>query len=374
MKLKSYFASTVEAAMSLARQELGPEAMLVNSQRTSAENRQYGEYEVVFAMMPQGKPEAPEPDRDAESSQSVCGDTEAVRRLQAEISGLRQTLDRMAASFARARASSSFRGASRGAAALLATLLDADLDEDTAESVALRAAHFPSPELALPQVLSEMMQFHPTIGRAGKQRRVVALVGPPGGGKTTTLVKLAARYGIAQRRPTQIISTDCIRFAAADQLRSYASILGVGFQAVETPHALEMALEEHRQKELVFIDTPGLSEREMEEAAGLPEVISQHPEIDVHLVAPASMRLRDLARAAERYSVFRPGKILFTKVDETESPGAVVSQAVRSRLPISFFGTGQQVPEDLEPAGLDWVCGLLTRGGMPAGLAAAANL
>ena len=82
-------------------------------------------------------------------------------------------------------------------------------------------------------------------------------MGPPGAGKTTTLVKLAVHYGLTSRRPVALLSTDTYRVAAAEQLRSYAAILGVAFQVVETVGALAQSLEEHRAKDLILIDTPG---------------------------------------------------------------------------------------------------------------------
>jgi flagellar biosynthesis protein FlhF len=164
------------------------------------------------------------------------------------------------------------------------------------------------------------------------------------------VVKLAARYGLASRKPAQIVSADVYRIAAADQLRSLAAILGIGCDVVETPVALAQALEEHRGKELIFIDTPGLARSEMEDGADLARLMAAHPEIDAHLVLPASMKPADLARVIDRYEMFRPTKLLFTRLDETGCYGALISEAARRSLPISFLATGQQIPDDLEPA------------------------
>src|SRR5208283_3377129 len=103
----------------------------------------------------------------------------------------------------------------------------------------------------------------PTLGCGEASPRKVALVGPPGAGKTSTLVKLAINYGLACRRPVLLLSMDTYRVAAADQLRSYAAILGVGFQLAETVTALAQSIEENRGKELIFIDTPGMAAGDM---------------------------------------------------------------------------------------------------------------
>lgn len=181
-------------------------------------------------------------------------------------------------------------------------------------------------------------------------RAVVALIGPPGAGKTTTLVKLAARYGLTARRPSHILSIDVHRIAAADQLRTLAGILGVGCDVVETPTALDQAMEEHRHKDFIFIDTPGFAEAEMDDARELAAFFAGHPEMDTHLVTPASMRPADLGRVMDRYEMFSPHKLIFTKLDETDAYGPLINESARRGLPISFLCAGQGIPDDLEPA------------------------
>jgi flagellar biosynthesis protein FlhF len=98
------------------------------------------------------------------------------------------------------------------------------------------------------------------------------------------------------------------------------------------------------------VDTPGLARADMEDAEELAQFLATHPEMDTHLVVPASMRSADLDRIIDRYAIFAPRKLLFTRLDETSRFGALVNQANRRSLPLSFFTAGQQIPEDLEPA------------------------
>lgn len=296
MKLKSYFSGTVEAAMELARRELGDDALLINARPAAPEARYLGAYEVVFGIPP--APSAvPEP-------APVNGD------FARELADLKHQFERL--------------------------LIREQLD---------------SPPAAPPPLPSaEPFEIDNTLGRTGAARAIAALVGPPGAGKTTTLAKLAVRYGLAERRPLRILSCDVFRIAAADQLGSLACILGVDCRVADSAAALETLIHETRPGELVLIDTPGLGKADMQDAGDLAGLISAHPEMDTHLVLPAFMRLADMANTISQYSVFKPAKLLFTHVDATADYRDAAAQAARSTLPISFLGTGQRIPDDLEPA------------------------
>jgi flagellar biosynthesis protein FlhF len=323
MKLKSYFSGTVEAAVELARKELGEDALLVNARPATPETRHLGAYEVVFS--------APTVSAGAVSVVAAAPD-----RLTQDIAEMRREIERLARTLGGARMFTHPPDSNQPE--IYSRLIANELDAALAQAVAEGAA------------LEDLFEVDATLGRPGAERKVIALAGPPGVGKTTTLIKLAARFGLASRKPAQIITTDVFRIAAADQLRSLASILGIGCDVVETPVALAQALEEHRSKEMVFIDTPGLAACEMEDGADLARFLSTHPEIDMHLVLPASMKPEDMARVVGRYSMFQPAKLLFTRLDETERFGALVNQAAQRELPVSFLAFGQQIPDDLEPA------------------------
>jgi len=224
---------------------------------------------------------------------------------------------------------------------------------------------------ALVQELESRFTVKPSLGRTEAGVRITALVGPPGAGKTTTLVKLAVNYGLACRRPVFLISMDNHRIAAAEQLRSYAGILGVGFQVLETVSALAQTIEEHRSKDLILIDTPGLGFTELSESSTLAHFLSTRPDIDTQLALAASVKPADLSRMIDTYQLFKPQRLLFTKMDETTSFGPIFNEAVRTGLPLSFFTTGQRIPEDLEEVTAGRLTGLILSGHAARGRAVA---
>lgn len=242
-------------------------------------------------------------------------------------------------------------------AALAAAEVSPELAHDLVQAAEARRARLPGTasgaaefQQVLVDELGARIQAEPALGRGEGAPRIVALVGPPGCGKTTTLVKLAVNYGLAARRPVVLLSMDTYRVAAAEQLRSYAAILGVGFQVLETVTALAQNIEENRGKELIFIDTPGLAAGELEHCPGLARFLSTRGDVDTQLVLSSSTKAADLTRMVDGFEIFRPQRLLFTKLDETSSFGPIFNEAARTRKPLSFFAGGQRIPEDLEIA------------------------
>lgn len=355
MRIKSYYAPTIEDAMAQARGELGPDAMLVNNRKAPPEALHLGAYEVVFAIDAPGNES---PDAARRMAADGFGDrlSNEVAELKKELEGMRRALTRTAFGpnqWSGAPSDFSDLYAALGAAEVVPDLAREIVKGAEARVTAASARVRPRPDpavfqRALAEELESRITAQPLLGRGDATPRIVAMVGPPGSGKTSTLVKLAVNYGLTSRRPVLLLSADTYRVAAAEQLRSYAAILGVGFQVVETVTALAQTIEENRGKELIFIDTPGLAAGDLEDSTGLERFLATRPDIDTQLVLSASMKSADLTRMVDSYQGFAPQRLLFTKLDETGSFGPILNEAVRTGKPLSFFANGQRIPEDLE--------------------------
>lgn len=362
MRMKSYFAKTVGDAVSMARNELGPDAVLVNSRKTLPETKHLGEYEVVFAVFETSE-QAPglyQPPA-APSRQTAAQPGDGQRPgdgLSREVAELRRQMLKMHRSILRARPQE--RGAflpSVELEELHSKLLASQIDECLAqeiveglESAKPAGADWQWLEQSMAVELEKRFSVDPSLGTGGEGAGVVAFVGAPGAGKTSTLVKLAITHGLSGRKPVQILSLDTLRVGAAEQLRSYATIIGAGFQIVETVGALSQALAEYRGKGLILIDTPGFAAADLDHAGDLARYIAISPAVDTHLVLSASMKPADLTTVVKRFEIFKPSKLLFTRLDETDSYGPIVTESARTGRPISFLRAGQQIPEDIEPA------------------------
>jgi flagellar biosynthesis protein FlhF len=180
--------------------------------------------------------------------------------------------------------------------------------------------------------------------------RVAALVGPTGVGKTTTIAKLASYAKLQLGQKVALLTLDTFRLAAVDQLQQYAQILQVPLHVALTVEDLRNALRFYQDRSLVLIDTPGHSPKDAEVLGQLKGLLDELPDVETHLVLSATTKPRDLVDIVQRFETLKPGRIVFTKLDETSTYGPMLSTLVRIKRPLSYLGTGQEVPDDLELA------------------------
>lgn len=188
---------------------------------------------------------------------------------------------------------------------------------------------------------------------------IVALVGPTGVGKTTTIAKLAAQQKLRHDRRVGLITTDTYRIAGVDQLRTYADIIGIPLKVAMTPDEIQSACVVLGECDVILIDTAGRSPRDgsrLEELRAFIDACKPH---QVHLVLSSAASQSAMLEAASRFAAVRPDRIIFTKLDEAVNLGVIVNVARRVNLKLSYITNGQEVPDQIEPGRADRVASMV---------------
>lgn len=185
---------------------------------------------------------------------------------------------------------------------------------------------------------------------AASPHPVVALVGPTGVGKTTTIAKLAARTALREGRRVELITLDTYRIAAVEQLKTYADIIGAGFHVPRSILELDVLVRRFSAEATVIIDTIGRSARDLADQMELADYLRGNEQIVKCLVLQATMHPGDAHVALGKFALFGINSLVITKLDETCRTGAVVTIAASAGLPLAYLCNGQGVPDDIERA------------------------
>ena len=191
----------------------------------------------------------------------------------------------------------------------------------------------------------------PVEGLAGVSGGIMAVVGPTGAGKTTTIAKLAARWCMQHgSEDLALVSTDGYRVGAREQLTTYARILGAPMHAANSGMELARVLDRLKSKKLILIDTAGMGPRDVRLAEQLAALQLGAARARVVLALPAQGEGHALEEIVQAFSRVTPSACILTKVDEAASLGAVISTVLRHKFKVAYLCDGQRVPEDLHQA------------------------
>ena len=218
--------------------------------------------------------------------------------------------------------------------------------------MSLRPEHLRNPEYVREKLAEQVEKLIPVAGPIVRSKpsgpHVVALIGPTGVGKTTTIAKLAAHLKLRERRRVGLITIDTYRIAAVDQLRRYADILGAPLKVVNTPEEIREAVAGLADFDFVLIDTAGRSPRDTLKLGELRSFLSAASVDEVHLVLATTMGESCVELAVEKFGEVRFEKVIFTKLDESSHVGVVLNVVRKLNKALSYITTGQDVPADIE--------------------------
>jgi flagellar biosynthesis protein FlhF len=203
---------------------------------------------------------------------------------------------------------------------------------------------------ALREAVESCVPIAPPIAVVPGTRRVVALVGPTGVGKTTTVAKLAANFKLVHGLRPGLVTVDTYRIAAVEQLRTYAEIIDLPLAVANAPGEMTRAIDELGDVDIVLIDTAGRSPRDEVKIRELADFLAEARPDEIHLVLSAVAGERSLRAAVERFSMVHADRLILTKLDEADGLGGVLAVLGQADRPVSYLTTGQAVPDDIEPA------------------------
>jgi len=201
----------------------------------------------------------------------------------------------------------------------------------------------------LVQIMDTMIDTSGPIARnLDGSARVVALVGPTGVGKTTTIAKLAADFKLRQNKKVGLITIDTYRIGAVDQLRMYADIIDVPLKVVLTPAELKEAVALMGDLDIILIDTAGRSQNDQIKIRELQTFLAAAAPHEIHLVLASTAHHSHMLSVAENFKVLGVDRLIFTKLDEAISFGVLLSVMKKMEASLSYITIGQDVPDDIE--------------------------
>lgn len=369
MKIKRFVASDYRAAIRQAKNEMGRDAIILHS-RQIKRNGIIGwfsppQIEITVAMdetlqvytdRVRKNMDAAFPAPTAQINQQLPFQADAGREVELfeEIKRMNYLMEEMKNKFHEVE---SIKGLSQPVQGFYQMLVESRVKPEIAMHIAA------SVQNRLPQdngveikwayevclhTLREYVKDISPINLSNKTSRLVFMIGPTGVGKTTTIAKLAANMTFLEGKKAALITLDTYRISAADQLRTFADIMGIPLSVVFSDAEIKEALDKYQDRDIIFVDTAGCSPFNKEQMEDLKRFVKVAQPDDIILVLSVTTDSDDLINIYHQFKSAGIDKIIFTKLDETTTYGQILNVVYEIRKPIAYVTTGQNVPDDIE--------------------------
>jgi len=365
MDVRTYRAKSMQDALRLVRAELGPEAAVLHTREIGGgalmrwipgvrkiEVTASADVRVPSRIAP--RTVSGEPPRGA-----ATGTQSSPHPVNDEVNGRLTDLHAMVEKLCRQTGGRGHHGLPESLFHIYTDLIEAEVNEDLARELIERVrVEAPGEELKDPimikariaRMVEDQITVAGPIRPAAGRRHLVALVGPTGVGKTTTIAKLAANFRLREKRRVGLITVDTYRIAAVEQLRTYADIIDLPMQVVSTPREMREAIQRMNHLDLILMDTAGRSPKDELKLQELKAFLTEASADEVHLVLSSVCGAATLERTAARFAGVGTTALVLTKLDEASSYGNLLPVLRTSKLPLSYLTDGQNVPDDIQAA------------------------
>ena len=356
MRIKKFTASNYSIALQKVKQELGEEALILSTRSIKPPSPIAGRKEATRVEITAAVEYA---------SPVVAPEVQIPNELEnkAENADLKSLIFSLLSQTDRAQA----MGLKPHQFDTFSHLVESGLDEKLASKILKKALEQNSEQtvdsskepLKVMNLMKKVLPCKGEIDLNGYGSKIVAFVGPTGVGKTTTVAKIAAEYVLRRGKKVAMVSLDTYRLGAIDQLRIYGEIMEVPVEVAGGKEELRQIITNHSDQDLILIDTTGRSHQDKDYSRQLKEVFDAVGGVETHLVLSVTAQEKLFMATYNQFSSMGLDRVLFTKLDEGLNFGSLFNFTVRNRLPISYFTSGQQVPEDLEVARPERVISLI---------------
>lgn len=335
MKIKRYVVANMKEALCLIKQDLGSDAIIVSSHK-------FREKGVKGLFLPRKLEVTAVLEKEADQVKNDWGQIKNILNLFSETKHQEQNKDSLLHEIRQC---------------LLGMEIDGQIVDSLLENIDLNSGK----DVIRQELENRLMAIFKPVTHSRHQNKIMAFVGAPGVGKTTTLAKIGAIFSLFNSFNISFITIDTYRVGAIEQMKIYGDIIGASVDVVMSPEELKEAVEKNKDKDLILIDTTGRPSKNFYQLTELRTFLDVLDCADIYLVINATTQKKDMMQILNDYKITDYSQLIITKIDETVAPGSIINAAYYTGLPIAYITNGQDVPDDIEVSNPKLLAGYVMR-------------